>query len=133
MRRPRFSLRGLLVFTTLLSMLCYWRDRPRWLANRFVTVIEHHDPLLLDLQPGPDRMAGSTVTVSYDHNAVSVAVGLNSRRAPEGRPLIDVCNCREIRSPLVANKCSCSPTWYGLNEFACSGLAPHLSRRSEEV
>jgi hypothetical protein len=78
-------------------------------------------------------MVGSTVTVSYDHNAVSVAVGLNSRRAPEARPLIDVCNCREIRSPLVANKRSCSPTWYGMNEFACSGLAPHLSQLSEEV
>jgi hypothetical protein len=43
MKRPRISLRGLLILTALLAAFCYWRDRPRQVANRFVAAIEAGD------------------------------------------------------------------------------------------
>ncbi len=41
--KPRISLRGLLVLTTCLAAVCWWRDRPRQIANRFVAAIEAGD------------------------------------------------------------------------------------------
>src|SRR5262245_1142029 len=40
MKRPRFSLRTLLILTALLAAFCYYRDRPRQVANRFIAAIE---------------------------------------------------------------------------------------------
>jgi hypothetical protein len=40
MKPPRFSLRALILLTALLAGFCYWRDRPRQMANRFVAAIE---------------------------------------------------------------------------------------------
>lgn len=36
----RFSLRTLLIFMTCAAALCWWRDRPRRMADRFVEAIE---------------------------------------------------------------------------------------------
>jgi hypothetical protein len=36
----RFSLRTLLILMTFAAALCWWRDRPRRLADRFVDAIE---------------------------------------------------------------------------------------------
>ena len=41
--KPRISLRGLLIFTAIVATFCYWRDRPRQIANRFVAAIEAGD------------------------------------------------------------------------------------------
>jgi len=43
MKLPRFSLRALLLLTALLAAFCYWRDRPRQIANQFVAAIEAGD------------------------------------------------------------------------------------------
>jgi hypothetical protein len=40
MPRPRFSLRGLLLLTACLAAFCYWRDRPRRIANQFAELIQ---------------------------------------------------------------------------------------------
>jgi hypothetical protein len=41
--KRRISLRGLLLLTVCLATFCYWRDRPRQIANRFVAAIEAGD------------------------------------------------------------------------------------------
>ena len=46
--RVRFSLRGLLIVTALLAAFCYWRDRPRQIANQFVAAFESKDRVTLN-------------------------------------------------------------------------------------
>jgi hypothetical protein len=45
---PRISIRGLLFLTALVAAFCYWRDRPRQIANRLVAAIEAGDYELAD-------------------------------------------------------------------------------------
>lgn len=40
MPRPRFSLRTLLILTACLAACCYWRDRPRRVANQLEALID---------------------------------------------------------------------------------------------
>ena len=40
---PRFSLRGLLILTVAVAGFCYWRDRPRQMAQRFVVAMKAED------------------------------------------------------------------------------------------
>ena len=46
--RVRISIRGLFIITALMAAFCYWRDRPRQMANRFVRAIEARDQAALD-------------------------------------------------------------------------------------
>jgi hypothetical protein len=41
--KPRFTIRVLLILTACLAAFCYWRDRPRQIANQFVAAIESGD------------------------------------------------------------------------------------------
>jgi hypothetical protein len=52
MKPLRFSLCGLLILTALLAAFCYWRDRPRQIANRFVAAIEAGEYELADFIAG---------------------------------------------------------------------------------
>jgi hypothetical protein len=36
----RFSLRALMILMTCAAVLCWWRDRPRRMANRFIDAID---------------------------------------------------------------------------------------------
>lgn len=44
----RFSLRKLLLLTACLAAFCYWRDRPRQIADRFVAAVDARDRGLTD-------------------------------------------------------------------------------------
>jgi hypothetical protein len=44
----RFSLRTMLIFMTCAAALCWWRDRPRRLADRFVDAIAAGDYAVAD-------------------------------------------------------------------------------------
>jgi hypothetical protein len=43
MTRPRFSLRGLLLLTVGVALVCYWQDKPRRVANEFAALLEAGD------------------------------------------------------------------------------------------
>jgi hypothetical protein len=53
--RMRVSIRGLFIITALIAAFCYWRDRPRQIANRFVKAIEARDQAALDRLVKDDR------------------------------------------------------------------------------
>jgi hypothetical protein len=57
MRRPRFSLRSLLIVTAILAAICYWRERPRQMANRFVAAIEAGEYYLAESMCGDEPLA----------------------------------------------------------------------------
>jgi hypothetical protein len=46
--RPRISLRTLLLLTAVVAALCCWRDRPRQIANRFVTAFNSNNVEVTD-------------------------------------------------------------------------------------
>jgi hypothetical protein len=52
MTRPRFSLRALLLLTLAVAAFCYWRDRPRQMAKRFVAVMEAGDYITAEAMMG---------------------------------------------------------------------------------
>jgi hypothetical protein len=61
MKPPRFSLRGLLILTASLAAFCYWRDRPRQVAKRFVAAVEAGDYKLAEAMLDEKASIGSTV------------------------------------------------------------------------
>ena len=67
MKRPRFSLRGLLITTALLAGFCYWRNLPRQNAKRFVALIEAGDDAAVQTMftKGPPRPGTNRRTVGY--------------------------------------------------------------------
>src|SRR5262245_4175976 len=61
MKRPRFTLRALFILTGLLAAFCYWRDRPRQVANRFIALIEAGDYQAAEAMFGGKRVGISNV------------------------------------------------------------------------